>query len=116
MWLLTLVNRQHLYPLTTAEKMAIHPVPPKLTLRLVIHGRVQGVFYRDSMRREAQKLGIAGWVRNRSDGAVEAVVHGESAAVDAMVRWAQRGPEWAQVERVETQPDEGSYTRFEVIG
>ena len=96
--------------------MAIHPAPPKLTLRLVIHGRVQGVFYRDSMRREAQKLGLAGWVRNRSDGAVEAVVQGESAAVDAMVRWAQRGPEWAQVERVETGPDEGSYTRFEVIG
>ncbi len=96
--------------------MAIHPAPPKLTLRLVIHGRVQGVFFRDSMRREAQKLGIAGWVRNRSDGAVEAAVYGEPAAVDAIVRWARCGPEWAQVERVEIEPDEGSYIRFEVIG
>ena len=106
----------HFYTLTIAQIMTTPPALPKLTLRLVIHGRVQGVFYRDSMRREAQKLEIAGWVRNRSDGAVEAVVHGQSAAVDAMVRWAQRGPEWAQVEHVETRPDEGSYTRFEVIG
>ena len=78
------------------------------TLRLVIHGRVQGVFFRDSMRREAQNLAVAGWVRNRSDGAVEAAVHGEPAAVDALVLWARRGPQRAQVERVEIEPDDGS--------
>jgi len=89
---------------------------PKKTLRLVIHGRVQGVFFRDSMRREAQNLAVAGWVRNRSDGKVEAAVHGETAAVDAIVRWARRGPQHAQVERVEIEPDVGSYTSFEVIG
>jgi acylphosphatase len=86
------------------------------TLRLVIHGRVHGVFFRDSMRREAQKLAVAGWVRNRSDGTVEAAVHGEPAAVDSIVRWARRGPQRAQVERVEIEPDDGSYTSFEVIG
>jgi acylphosphatase len=86
------------------------------TLRLVIQGRVQGVFFRDSMRREAQNLAVAGWVRNRSDGTVEAAVHGDPAAVDAIVRWAQRGPQHAQVERVDIEPDEGSYTSFEVIG
>ena len=85
------------------------------TLHLVIHGRVQGVFFRDSMRREAHRLGIAGWVRNCSDGTVEAVVQGDSAAVDAVVRWAQSGPELAQVERVEINPDEGAYTSFEII-
>ena len=89
---------------------------PKKTLRLVIHGRVQGVFFRDSMRREAQRLGIAGWVRNRSDGSVEAAVQGEPADVDAIARWARRGPDRAQVERVEIEPHEGSYTNFEVIG
>jgi len=89
---------------------------PEKTLRLVIHGRVQGVFFRDSMRREAQMLGIAGWVRNRSDGTVEAAVQGEPADVDAIARWAHRGPQLAQVERVEIEPHEGSYTRFEVIG
>ena len=88
---------------------------PTTTLHLVIHGRVQGVFFRDSMRREAQRLGIAGWVRNRSDGTVEAVVQGESAAVDVMLRWAQRGPELARVERVEVMPSDGTYTSFEII-
>jgi acylphosphatase len=85
------------------------------TLRLLIHGRVQGVFFRDSMRAEGQRLGIAGWVRNRSDGTVEAAVQGEAAAVDAIVRWAHRGPQHARVERVDIEPDEGSYTGFEVI-
>ena len=89
--------------------------PHKLTLHLVIHGRVQGVFFRDSMRREAQSLEVAGWVRNRSDGAVEAVVYGEPAAVDAIVRWARRGPEHAQVERVDIEPAEGAYTGFEIL-
>jgi acylphosphatase len=88
----------------------------KKTLRLVIHGRVQGVFFRDSMRREAQNLAVTGWVRNRSDGKVEAAVHGEPAAVDAIVRWARRGPQHAQVVGVEIEPDDGSYSSFEVIG
>lgn len=89
---------------------------PKKTLRLVIHGRVQGVFFRDSMRREAQRLGVAGWVRNRSDGSVEAAVQGEAAAMDAIVRWARHGPAGAQVERVEIEPHVGNYTSFEIIG
>ncbi len=96
--------------------MGTPPVSPRKSLRLVIHGRVQGVFFRDSMRREAQRLAVAGWVHNRSDGSVEAAVQGESAAVDAIVRWAHRGPERAQVERVEIETDNGSYTNFEVIG
>ena len=85
------------------------------TLRLVIHGRVQGVFFRDTMRREAQKLAVTGWVRNCSDGTVEAVVQGKPAAVDAIVQWSHRGPQFARVERVEVEPDEDSYTSFKVI-
>ena len=84
------------------------------TLHLVIHGRVQGVCFRDSMRREAQYLSVAGWVRNRSDGTVEAAVQGDPAAVDAIVRWAHRGPDHAQVTSVEVEPDEGEYGNFEV--
>ena len=86
------------------------------TLHLVIHGRVQGVWYRDSMRREAEHLGVNGWVRNRSDGAVEATVQGEAGAVDALVRWAHRGPQLAEVERVDVDPGNGSYAGFEVRG
>ncbi len=89
--------------------------PRKETLRLVVHGRVQGVFYRDSMRREAQRLGVTGWVRNRNDGTVEAAVQGETAAVDAIVRWAHHGPEHARVERVEIEPGEGTHSSFEIL-
>lgn len=94
--------------------MITQPMPRK-TLHLVIHGHVQGVFFRDSMRREAQRLGITGWVRNLGNGAVEAAVQGESAAVEAILRWSRRGPERAQVERVENGPHEGSYSSFEII-
>ncbi|MCG6933622.1 MAG: acylphosphatase [Gallionella sp.] len=86
------------------------------TLHIEIYGRVQGVFFRDSMRLEAQRLGITGWVRNRSDGAVEATVQGDPAAVNAIVRWSYQGPRHAKVEHVEIWPDEGSYDRFMVIG
>lgn len=92
------------------------PVTPIKTLRLVIHGRVQDVYFRDSMRREAQNLAVAGWVRNRSDGTVEAAVQGDSANVDAIVRWARHGPDRAQVEQVEIEPHDGSYSSFEIIG
>ena len=69
--------------------------------RLVIHGLVQGVGYRWSMVREAERIGgLAGWVRNRRDGTVEAVVAGNPADVDALIAWAERGPPSARVTRV----------------
>jgi len=68
--------------------------------RLVIHGAVQGVFFRDTARRHAADLGVAGWIRNSSDGTVEAVMEGEPDAVDAMVRFCREGPEGARVDRV----------------
>lgn len=89
---------------------------PEKTLRLVVHGRVQGVYFRDSMRREAQRLGISGWVRNRGDGTVEAAVQGAPSDVDMIVSWARHGPDRAQVERVETAPHDGRYASFDIIG
>jgi acylphosphatase len=67
---------------------------------VVVHGRVQGVFFRDSMQRRASQLGVAGWVCNRSDGAVEAVFEGGTDAVSSMVDWARQGPRGAEVEHV----------------
>lgn len=84
------------------------------TLHLRIQGRVQGVFFRDSMRREAKTLGVSGWVRNCADGSVEAVVQGAVAEVDTIVRWAHQGPRNAVVSRVDVSPDSGSYSGFEV--
>jgi acylphosphatase len=72
----------------------------------VVHGRVQGVFFRDSTRDEAERRGVAGWVTNRDDGAVEAVFEGDSGAVDAMVAFCREGPSSADVERVEESEEE----------
>jgi acylphosphatase len=85
----------------------------KVTRRLSITGLVQGVWYRESMRREAQRLGVTGWVRNRADGSVEAVVQGSADAVDAIQRWAKQGPDEARVERVEATPAQGEFAAFE---
>ena len=67
----------------------------------MVHGRVQGVFFRDTTRRRASECGVAGWVRNRGDGAVEAVFEGDPKAVEALVRFAREGPRGADVERVD---------------
>jgi len=73
-------------------------------LRLAITGRVQGVGYRYAMIEAAAARGVTGWVRNRSDGSVEAFVQGDTAAVEALVAWCRRGPSAARVEAVDAQP------------
>ena len=69
--------------------------------RLVIHGDVQGVGYRYAMVEAAGALGVAGWVRNRRDGTVEAFAQGDVSAIDAIVAWCRRGPPAARVTEVE---------------
>jgi acylphosphatase len=83
--------------------------------RVVVHGFVQGVYFRDTTRRLAQQRGVAGWVRNRPDGAVEAVFEGETDAVESMVRWCEQGPRGAQIDGIDVfdEPPEG-LQRFEV--
>ena len=85
------------------------------TLHLVIHGKVQGVFFRDSMKREAFRLSICGWVRNKPDGTVEAMVQGEKNSLELIVQWAHRGPEHARIERVEIDQGEGRFNGFEIL-
>ena len=95
--------------------MAHYQTANSLTLHVVVHGRVQGVFYRDSMKREAIKQSVAGWVRNRADGTVEAILHGEASAVNAVVLWARRGPELAQVEHMMVEPIDSPCTGFVIL-
>ena len=73
---------------------------------VVARGRVQGVFFRDSTRREAERRGVSGWARNRPDGAVEAVFEGPPETVEAMVEFIRRGPGHADVSDVEVREEE----------
>jgi len=74
--------------------------------RVVVHGDVQGVFFRDSTEKEARSRGVSGWVRNRDDGAVEAVFEGDADAVEALVEFARSGPSRADVERVDVEDEQ----------
>jgi acylphosphatase len=82
---------------------------------LSIRGKVQGVGYRYHYSREAERLGITGWVRNRRDGSVEAMLAGTPQAVDALVAWARLGPSSAVVEHVDVTEAQGEYTGFSVL-
>jgi len=75
---------------------------------------VQGVGFRYSLQNEARRLDLAGWVRNRPDGSVEAVIHGLQDAVETMIEWARHGPPAARVTEVEVSADSGSYSAFEM--
>jgi acylphosphatase len=83
--------------------------------RVIVRGRVQGVFFRDTCRREAQSRGVNGWVRNLPDQSVEAIFEGAASSVEAMVAWARRGPELAEVTAVDVieEPPQGE-RRFRV--
>jgi acylphosphatase len=85
----------------------------RVTLRLRIRGRVQGVGFRYAMHGEAQALGVTGWVRNRRDGSVEAVVQGTPSSVEVLRAWAAHGPPGANVSGVEASPADGAFDRFE---
>jgi acylphosphatase len=83
---------------------------------VIISGRVQGVFFRLNTVRAAERIGVSGWVRNRPDGTVEAVVEGEKDNVDAMVRWCRTGDPPAKVSTadVDWQPYTGEFSGFNI--
>jgi acylphosphatase len=74
--------------------------------RVVVHGSVQGVFFRDRMRRLAEQRSVSGWVRNNPDGTVEAVLEGDESALERLLAFAHEGPRGAQVDRVEVFDEE----------
>lgn len=89
--------------------------PDPIARRLLIHGRVQGVYYRASAETEANLLGLDGWVRNLKSGEVEALVAGPEADVEAFIDWARKGPPAAEVTRVEIYSADMPEAGFKVL-
>ena len=85
-----------------------------LVRRIVVSGRVQGVGFRYALADEARSRGLDGWVRNRRDGSVEAMLAGPRADVDAIIEWARHGPPAARVTAVDVETAEGSYDGFQI--
>lgn len=85
------------------------------TKHLRIMGRVQGVGFRAAMYREAVRLNVTGWVRNRNDGTVEAVIQGAEKSVATMLAWVHRGPPGARVDQVEVKPVDGVFPDFDLL-
>jgi acylphosphatase len=79
-------------------------LPVAAPVHLSIHGRVQGVGFRDALSLQALRHGVDGWVRNRRDGSVEAVIQGDARAVETLIRWAHHGPPAARVDQVDARP------------
>jgi acylphosphatase len=90
--------------------------PESIRRRVVVHGRVQGVFFRDSTRERAEAEGVAGWACNRGDGAVEVVLEGTAEAVERVLAFLREGPRRAWVESVDVLEDGGpeGLRRFEI--
>jgi acylphosphatase len=88
-----------------------------IRLRITISGRVQGVWFRESTRRKATALGVFGWVKNRRDGTVEALVEGPEDQVKKLASWCHRGPPGAEVSRVQETPEkwQGEFSSFDIL-
>ena len=81
------------------------------TRQIRVIGRVQGVGYRYALRDEALRLGLAGWVRNRADGSVEALLQGDAAALAQLIAWARRGPRSARVDELRDEAPQADHDR-----
>ncbi len=86
---------------TTEPIYSEHLVMGLKQIHIRVQGRVQGVFFRASAQREAKRLGLTGWVRNRKDNSVELTAEGEETGIKDLIAWAQKGPSAARVEKVD---------------
>ncbi len=86
-------------------------------VQLFVRGRVQGVFFRAAAQREARRLGVSGWVKNRNDGSIEVVAEGEEDAIKEIISWAQHGPSAARVEQVDVRWKgyTGEFAEFRIV-
>ena len=92
------------------------PIIPHARTRLIVKGRVQGVYFRASTVQQARHLGLTGWVMNRYDGSVELVAEGRSDSIEELIAWCRQGPPGARVDEVDLQRQgfRGEFTEFRI--
>jgi acylphosphatase len=95
---------------------AMPTIPSHARIRLIVKGRVQGVYFRASTAQQARHLGLTGWVMNRHDGSVELVAEGRSDSIEELIDWCRRGPPGARVDEVDLQRREfqGEFNEFRI--
>lgn len=98
------------------EKNKSREAEEKLRAHLFVSGKVQAVFYRETTKKKAEKLGVSGWVKNLRDSRVEAIFEGNKLSVEKMVNWARKGPFWAKVEALDVVWEDytGQFSSFEI--
>jgi acylphosphatase len=92
-------------------------IPSEARIRLIVKGRVQGVYFRASTVQQARHRGLTGWVMNRQDGSVEVVAEGRSDSIEELIAWCRQGPPGARVDEVDLQRQEfrGEFTEFRIM-
>ena len=92
------------------------PTIPQARIRLIVKGRVQGVYFRASTVQQARHLGLTGWVMNHDDGSVELLAEGRSASIEELIAWCRQGPPGARVDEVDVQRQDfrGEFTEFRI--
>ena len=94
-------------------------LPPlvKMVHKIILHGKVQGVFYRKSAKIEADRLGVFGWVRNKDDGTVEVLAAGDKNSLEKFINWCKVGSPFAEVKKIEIEEIKTSqeFDKFEII-
>jgi acylphosphatase len=95
---------------------AMPTIPSQLRIRLVVKGRVQGVYFRASTVQQARHLGLTGWVMNRDDGSVEIVAEGRSESIEELIAWCRQGPPGARIDEVDLQRQNfrGEFNEFRI--
>ncbi|MFY9461631.1 MAG: acylphosphatase [Candidatus Sungiibacteriota bacterium] len=86
-------------------------------VEIAVKGRVQGVFFREEVKKAARELGLAGWVRNEADDSVKIIAEGKEEKLQKLIAWCRQGSKWSRVEKLEAKWDEyrGEFTQFEIV-
>jgi acylphosphatase len=114
---LAALTHKHMSETSSEPRKGAAETKPIRSVHVLVSGRVQGVFFRSGLKATCDRLGVRGWVKNKPDGDVEALLQGREEELEKAIRWCKRGPEGAEVSRVEThdQHSDAVQGNFEIV-